>query len=377
MLALVAHIVLLRLVTPQRPQSTRSFQAMEVEIWVDHDGPVKPEEVEVRDVAEPGEVLSARLPERPRTILTPQDEVAVARGEEAAASGGLAGTAEEVDNRSDNAPSWEQIDPSRILGVGAQGEPLDPPRGPLRARGKSSVQQGIDQALAEFAKEVPHLSERPPPTLALQSDGSLRYQGAGIRAVIGPDGSLDFPKADSVSIQSTTEGSLERLFNKEKRRKWIEEVYGGQVIDCKYRGPADSANDVGCGGRAPSTVPVMSGIFDTCGLEPRDCYSYEKQWIMRETKKLREKLHQRWRQLNLRRSLFELEVVLSGLESDEKLGTAQKRARLQQLLADCADNWEGNQARLMIEDALTRLERAEYARLRDAGHSSRPDAGPG
>ena len=324
-----------------RPRPTvRSAKPVEVELVIEassvaQQSEFQPSQASLRSEETPTKQAKSRI-EQPHPNLAPS-----------------------VSDRSKPAqPTWSQISPSRILSVGL-GEAGEPPRrGPLREQG--AIGRQLEQSLTESANAKPYLSERPPPILVLRSDGSLHYEGVGIEAVIGADGSVDFPTQDAVEYEFhlAPDALLERLVDQEKRRAWIEEVYGGQVlIDPKYSGRDER----------PIAVPVAGGTFDTCAIESRDCYVYEKQWFMKKTKKLRQQLHQRWRKRNLRTSLHELEVRIASVQLDDDLGSRQKRALFRKWLGECADNWEGQQAKVMLEDAILRLNHNEYARIPDAG----------
>lgn len=274
------------------------------------------------------------------------------------------------------ATRWPEVDPQRLLGLRGWDAAPDASRGPRRDRGRKGdrslrdLQQRLDQQLGQ-ATEVPHASERPAPALELRSDGTLHYKSASIKARILSDGSVELIEPDAVWVRLNVESIWERLTDREKRRAWVERVYSGQVIDCV------TSTSSGC----TSALPLLEGGFDTCALESRDCYAYEKQWFMKQTQSLREKLHQRWRNENMRRSLHTLELQVASILMEEGLDLLEKQTALEALLADCSDDWEGAQARALLTEAIEDLKRESHAsRQSRANHegqdaSAHPDAG--
>lgn len=353
-LAVASHVAALGWLDLKRPQAPYSPQSVEVEIWVDSPSTegrpaANLEQQRQERASEPRNKNSAGSgrDEQLARMLPNVDALPADRGVRSTSE---TTAAEEAANAAGG--GWEQIDPTRLRRLHNLPARTETPKGPRR-----EVASGLDLGLAEFAKRVPHLSERPPPTLALYSDGSLRYTSKSVKAKIFPDGSVEITEPAAAWARLNFEELWARLLDSEKRREWMEQTYGGQIVDCNLEPAAP-----GC----LKSVPIIEGGVDTCAWEPRDCYVYEKQWFMKETQKLREKLHQRWRQVNLRRSLHELESKTESIEADPQLTVAQKRAALRKLLADCADNWEGTEARAMIEGALRRIE-GDYATVPDAG----------
>ncbi len=161
------------------------------------------------------------------------------------------------------------------------------------------ISRALSEGLARQANARPHLSERPPPRLRRQRDGSFRYESAAFDAVVAPDGTVTFHdrRGDMQSIGS----------------------FSFDITDEAMR---------------------------AAGQDP---YVAERQWVMGETRELRERLADQARERERSEGLRSLERRLAVVWADTSRTTAARREAIFEMWDDCADDEVGAQARRTVE----------------------------
>jgi hypothetical protein len=158
----------------------------------------------------------------------------------------------------------------------------------------------LGEGLGRYAMAKRHLSERPPPRLHPRRDGSYRYEGPSIRATIRPDGQVEF-----------------------------DDHQGDMVIP-----------------------PLPMFVFDLTDAMMRangeDPYQYEREWFMRETEGLRNRLADRSEAEDLRRGLGDLRARLERIWDNRALSAQARRGRIFDLWDDCADDELGRRAQAVV-----------------------------
>lgn len=166
------------------------------------------------------------------------------------------------------------------------------------------IARALSEDLARTANARAHLSERPPPRLRRQRNGSYRYESAAFDAVIAADGTVTFQ---------------------------------------------DRRGDMGDIGSF--TFDVGDELMRASGQDP---YVAERRWFLAETRSLRDGLADRARADERRAAMSALEERLRRLWADASQPAAARRRAMFDLWDDCAADAVGRQARSIVERFIRR-----------------------
>jgi hypothetical protein len=181
---------------------------------------------------------------------------------------------------------------------------------PTQAETGRAAQAALTRDLNAVASSVPHLRAREHPVLRRRSDGSYAYEGGVFQAVVRPDGKVEFR---DTSIRAELRPSL---------------IPFVVIADL---------NDV-----------VERDVLD------RELYSAEKQWLMDETRELREQLASESRRRELLDANRALERTLRGILDDNALSAAQKHESLFLLWQDCGEDAQAQAHRRAVDSFVRR-----------------------
>lgn len=173
------------------------------------------------------------------------------------------------------------------------------------ARNEAEIGQATQAALTRelnaAASSVAHLKAREHPTLKRRSDGSYSYEGGVFHATIRPDGNVEF--------RDTAVGG-------ELKISPVPFVYTADLNDL-----------------------VEKHVLG------RELYSAEKQWLVEETRTLRDQLASEFRRREQQGANREFERVLRSVLDDATLSVAKKHETIFLLWQDCGeDSYEHRQA---------------------------------
>lgn len=164
---------------------------------------------------------------------------------------------------------------------------------PSEAEIGQAAQAALTRDLSAAAHNVAHLKAREHPKLKRRSDGSYAYEGGAFQATIRPDGDVEFR---DTAIRGEIKISPAPL------------LYNADLNDLVEK--------------------HMLG---------RELYSAEKQWLINETKALRDQLAGEFRRREQQGANRELERVLREVLDDEKLTLAKKHEAIFLLWQDCGE----------------------------------------
>ena len=165
---------------------------------------------------------------------------------------------------------------------------------PSAAEIGQAAQSALNRNLDAAAHSVRHLKEREHPKLKRRSDGSYAYDGHVFQALVRPDGNVEFR-------DNAVEGEL--------RVSPVPFVFTADLNDLVER-------------------HVLG----------RELYSAEKQWLLDETRALRDQLASEYRRRELQGANRELERTLRGVLDDSKLTLAKKHEAIFLLWQDCGED---------------------------------------
>lgn len=158
--------------------------------------------------------------------------------------------------------------------------------------------RALAAGLARAANVPAHLSERPPPELRRRRDGSYTYDSPQFEAIIAEDGTVTF-------------------------------------LDRHVSMPAPLI----------FTFDVTDAVMRAQGMDP---YVHERQWFMRETRELRERLAGAARERERAAGLRALEDRLARVWTDRSRPARERRAAIFEMWDDCADDAVGASARAIV-----------------------------
>jgi hypothetical protein len=181
---------------------------------------------------------------------------------------------------------------------------------PSEAQTGQAAQAALSRDLNAVASHVPHLQKREPPVLKRRSDGSYAYEGGVFQAVVRPDGKVEFR---DTSIRA------------ELRPSWVPFVVVADLNDL-----------------------VEHEVLD------RELYSAEKQWLLNETRELREKLAGEARRRERLEANRELERTLRGIVDDPALTVAQKHEAIFLIWQDCGEDADAQAHRRAVDNFVRR-----------------------
>ena len=176
---------------------------------------------------------------------------------------------------------------------------------PSEAEIGRATQAALTRDLASAANSVAHLKAREHPKLKRHSDGSYGYEGGVFRATIRPDGNVEFR-------DTAIHGEL-------------------QISPAPFVYAAD-LNDL-----------VEKHVLG------RELYSAEKQWLIEETRSLRDQLASEFRRREQQGANRELERVLRSVLDDEKLTVAKKHEAIFLLWQDCGEDGQAQAHREAVK----------------------------
>lgn len=176
---------------------------------------------------------------------------------------------------------------------------------PTQAQTGQAAQAALTRDLNGVASHVPHLQPREHPVLKRRSDGSYSYESGVFQAVVRPDGKVEFR---DTSIRS------------ELRASWVPLVVVADLNDVVER--------------------------DVLG---RELYSAEKQWLLDETRELRERLAGEARRRELLDANRALERTLRGILDDRALSVAQKHESVLLIWQDCGEDADAQAHRRAVD----------------------------
>lgn len=168
-----------------------------------------------------------------------------------------------------------------------------------------AAQAALSADLRAVARTVPHLSPRDRPELRARSDGSYTYEGHVFHARVRPDGQVEFN-------DQVTEVQLRASF-----------AFFKVIAD-------------------------VNDIVEKHALG-RELYSAEKQWFLEQTRELRDRLAQRYRERELQQARRALERTLQDVLADASLSVAQKHSAVFVLWQDCGEDEQAEQRRRAVE----------------------------
>lgn len=157
-----------------------------------------------------------------------------------------------------------------------------------------AAQAGLNRELEGAANHVAHLKPREAPKLKRRSDGSYAYDGHVFQALVRPDGTVEFR-------DNATQSEL-------------------RVSPVPFRFTAD--------------------IHDLVERQVlgRELYSAEKQWLLDQTRELRERLASEYRRREQQGANRELERTLRSVLDDASLTLAKKHETIFLLWQDCGED---------------------------------------
>lgn len=176
---------------------------------------------------------------------------------------------------------------------------------PSDAETGQAAQAALNRNLDAAAHKIAHLKPREHPKLQRRSDGSYAYDGKVFQALVRTDGTVEFR-------DSAIEGEL-------------------HVSPVPFRFTAD-LNDV-----------VERHILG------RELYSAEKQWLLNETRELRDQLASEFRRRELQGANRELERTLQSVLGDGKRSLAQKHEAIFLLWQDCGEDGQAREHRDAVD----------------------------
>ncbi|HTU59111.1 MAG TPA: hypothetical protein VMF89_11770 [Polyangiales bacterium] len=165
---------------------------------------------------------------------------------------------------------------------------------PSEAEIGQAAQAALTRDLDAAAHSVAHLKAREHPKLKRRSDGSYAYEGGVFQATIRPDGNVEF--------RDTAIGG-------ELKISPVPFVYTADLNDL-----------------------VEKHVLG------REMYSAEKQWLIEETRTLRDQLASEFRRREQQGANRELERVLRGVLDDSALTVAKKHEAIFLLWQDCGED---------------------------------------
>jgi|GEM_PF-6538034 len=168
-----------------------------------------------------------------------------------------------------------------------------------------ATQATLTRELAAAANSVAHLKAREHPKLKRRSDGSYAYEGGVFQATVRPDGNVEFR-------DTAIAGEL-------------------KVSPVPFVYTAD-LNDL-----------VEKHVLG------RELYSAEKQWLLEETRELRDQLASEYRSREQQGANRELERVLRGVLDDEKLTLTKKHETIFLLWQDCGEDGQAEAHRQAVK----------------------------
>ena len=157
-----------------------------------------------------------------------------------------------------------------------------------------AAQAALNRDLNDVAHSLAHLKAREHPKLKRRSDGSYLYDGHVFQAIVRPDGNVEFR-------DSAIRGEL-------------------QISPAPFLYIAD-LNDVA-----------------ERHLLGRELYSTEKQWLLNETRALRDQLASEFRRRELQGANRELERTLRSVLDDRRLTVEKKHETIFLLWQDCGED---------------------------------------
>ncbi len=219
---------------------------------------------------------------------------------------------EEEERERERRQPMVSLDPTSVAAASVvfDDDPSPPrPQPPASGRGERSeeaLEAQLGGALQGAANARPHVSHRPPPRLRARTDGSYAFHGHLFDAVIARDGRVRFSDRGGVEMNSP---------------------------------------NLGPNGLIPSgTFDVTDSIERARGNDP---FRYERDWFMRQTRELRERLEDessaREQQHGMAALRGSLRRIWGGRGTDP-----QRRARIFSLWDDCAEDEVGHRARAAI-----------------------------
>jgi len=177
-------------------------------------------------------------------------------------------------------------------------------------------QPDLERALAGGVRG-PDLSERPPPVVRPSADGGYDVEGIRLRAHVAPDGRISFQDGPP-----------------------IEDVGPSFIPGNRESGVSGSA---GVGFR----FDLNDGLWNAVGQDP---LRTERQYLLRETEQLRNRLATRARRVDEERAILALGEELRAIAADRSLSPAQRREEVFALWDDCSTDAIGERARTLVED---------------------------
>jgi hypothetical protein len=181
---------------------------------------------------------------------------------------------------------------------------------PTSEQSGQAAQSALTRDLNGVARHVPHLKPREHPVLKRRSDGSYSYENGVFQATVRPDGKVEFR---DTSIRS------------ELHVSWV-----------------------------PFTVVADLNDVVERDLLGRELYSAEKQWLLDETRELREKLAGDARRRELLDANRALERTLRGILDDQALSIAQKHEAVFLLWQDCGEDAQAQAHRRAVDSFVQR-----------------------
>jgi hypothetical protein len=168
-----------------------------------------------------------------------------------------------------------------------------------------ATQAALTRDLAAVANSFAHLKAREHPKLKRRSDGSYTYEGGVFQATVRPDGNVEF--------RDTAIGG-------ELKLSPVPFVYTADLNDL-----------------------VEKHVLG------HELYSAEKQWLIEETRELRDQLASEYRRREQQGANRELEQVLRSVLDNEKLTLAKKHEAIFLLWQDCGEDGQAEAHRQAVK----------------------------
>jgi hypothetical protein len=186
------------------------------------------------------------------------------------------------------------------VGVDRAPEPaLETDGGPTAPRARDALSHYLAAAAAPG-----HLSKRPPPELRRTREGGFRYTHHTFEARILPDGTVRFRDRPPVTLDTPTLGEPESI--------------------------------------------MPRGGFDLTDAVTHDPYRHEKEWFVRETEGLRDRMARAHDAHLARAGLTRMRARLARVWADGSRSARERRRAIFELWDECADGDDGRPAREMI-----------------------------
>jgi hypothetical protein len=359
-------LAVLRIVPPR--SVSPGPEAAALEVTIEHSALAPPVPVPLPELAVRDEPL--RPPVRPVRASRPAAVASVTPAVAAASS-----AAPEVPSEGQGTRECEPgegtflvpIDPRSVAARALAADTPDAGAGPiddgpaasLPGSRRSGRQADLEESLRGSVRG-PALSQRPPPEIRPAADGGYDVEGIRLRAHVAPDGRITFQ--DGPPIEDV--GPMATLGDRDTR----------------------TPGSIGMGFR----FDLNDGLWDAVGQDP---LRTERQYLLRETEELRNRLSTRARRVDEERAILALGEELRAVAADRSLSAARRREEVFALWDDCATDAIGVRARTLVEDfirerfpagtalAYTPTELTRLNRRRATGqpfdpYRTVPDAGP-